>query len=358
MNTQPTTIGAAQHRVHVGIQQRVGDVEAEAGPGEHRLGQDRALEQVGVGQRDHGDQRHRGVAERVAPDHARLGEALDPGGGDVLLGELLDHEAARHARDIGEREVAEQRCGQDQVVDGVPEDVPFAGERGIDQQHAGQGLDQAVVEHIEPARPGDEIELGVEDQQADQAEPEHRHRVADQAEQADRVVDQATLVDRGQHAHGHAEQHAQERRHGGELEGRREDARDVAQHRVGGQHRAAEVAAQDVADVDQELLPERQVQAKLDPHPLVDVGRRAIADRGQHRIDRHHAADQEGDQQQAEEGEGEREGQPAHHKERPRKPHRPVATRARTLLPIVAAPPSGSRDRLARSAGWGKETVR
>ena len=74
----------------------------------------------------------------------------------------------------------------------------------------------------------------------------------------------------------------------------------------------AEVALEDVADVDQELLPERQMQAELDPHLLVDVGRRPLADRRQHRIDRHHPADHEGDQQQAEEGERER-GDEAQH---------------------------------------------
>ena len=93
------------------------------------------------------------------------------------------------------------------------------------------------------------------------------------------------------------------------------------EHRVGGQHRAAEIAAHDVADVDHELLPERQVEAELDPHPLVDVRRRAIADRGQHRVDRHHPADQERDQQQAEEGEGERQGQPAERVDRTRQGH-------------------------------------
>ena len=54
--------------------------------------------------------------------------------------------------------------------------------------------------------------------------------------------------------------------------------------------------------IDQELLPERQVEPHLEPHPLVDRRRRPVADGGQHRVDRHDPADQEGDEQEPEEG--------------------------------------------------------
>jgi hypothetical protein len=40
------------------------------------------------------------------------------------------------------------------------------------------------------------------------------------------------------------------------------------------------------------------ISARVDP--LVDVGRRAVADRGEHRVDRHQPADHERDQEQAE----------------------------------------------------------
>src|SRR6266481_2718591 len=49
--------GAAEHRVHVGVEQRVGDIGADAGPGEDRLGEHRSLEQIGVGEGNDGDQR-------------------------------------------------------------------------------------------------------------------------------------------------------------------------------------------------------------------------------------------------------------------------------------------------------------
>jgi len=45
-------------------------------PGEDGLGQDGAFKQVGVGQRDHGDEREQHVAEGMAPDDLSLGEGL------------------------------------------------------------------------------------------------------------------------------------------------------------------------------------------------------------------------------------------------------------------------------------------
>ena len=51
-----------------------------------------------------------------------------------------------------------------------------------------------------------------------------------------------------------------------------------------------------------ELLDERQVEAEFLARALVDVRRRAVADDGQHRIDRHDAADEERDGDEPEEG--------------------------------------------------------
>ena len=48
---------------------------------------------------DHRDDRHRGVAQRMAHQHARFGQALGAGGADVVLGQRLEH-AARVMRAI------------------------------------------------------------------------------------------------------------------------------------------------------------------------------------------------------------------------------------------------------------------
>jgi hypothetical protein len=107
-----------------------------------------------------------------------------------------------------------------------------------------------------------------------------------------------------EHAHRDAHQHPDHDGDGGQLQRSWEIGQDVVEHRSRGEHRVAEVAAEHLADVDRELPPERQVEPQLLLDPLVDLGRRAVADGRQHRVDRDHAADDEGDQQQAEEGEG------------------------------------------------------
>ena len=71
MNTAPTTIVPPSTAFMSALNSESCDVAAEARPGEDGLGQHGAFEQLGVAQRDHRDQRHHDVAERVAPDDAR-----------------------------------------------------------------------------------------------------------------------------------------------------------------------------------------------------------------------------------------------------------------------------------------------
>ena len=108
-------------------------------------------------------------------------------------------------------------------------------------------------------------------------------------------------------AHRHAEQHADddaERRH---FERRRKDPLQVVGDRLAGRDRDAEIALQHVADIVDELDQQRLVEAHLDARRFVDGRRRAVADDRQHRIDRHDAADEEGDGEQPEEGQRHRD---------------------------------------------------
>ena len=78
---------------------------------------------------------------------------------------------------------------------------------------------------------------------------------------------------------------------------------EVLGDRAAGGDRHAEVAGQHVAHVGEELHDERPVEPHLDPRRLVDLRGGAVAHHRQHRVDRHHAADEEGDGEEAEEGE-------------------------------------------------------
>ena len=95
---------AAEHRVHVAVEQRAGDVEAEPRPGEDGFGQHRAFEQRGIAEADDRDQRHHDVGEGMQPHRAPERTALDARRGHIFLAQLVDHEAARHAGDIGQRD--------------------------------------------------------------------------------------------------------------------------------------------------------------------------------------------------------------------------------------------------------------
>ena len=168
MKTAPMTSVRAEHRIHVGVEQRGGDVVADARPGEHRLDHHGAFEQPGVGQAEHRDQRHADRCRKACRQiTSRSGTPLTRAVVTYSWRELVEHEAARHARDIGEAEEAEHRGRQHQMPERVPEDVrdrPRAGCRSA----AGRctGGTSAVIEDVDAAGPADPSQLGVEDQRA------------------------------------------------------------------------------------------------------------------------------------------------------------------------------------------------
>jgi len=79
-------------------------------------------------------------------------------------------------------------------------------------------------------------------------------------------------------------------------------AQDVFQHRPGGEDRGAEIAVQQLGDIDPELDVERLVERQLGADARIDLRQGAVADDGEHRVDRHDAADHESDREEAEEG--------------------------------------------------------
>ena len=112
--------------------------------------------------------------------------------------------------------------------------------------------------------PADPAEPGVEDQQRQQAQPEDRHGIADQADDAHDLVDEAAALHRGEHAERNAEDE-------------RRSACPASPARASPETRAvmscitglvvsterAEIAGQRSLHIDEELLPQRQVEAIL-----------------------------------------------------------------------------------------------
>ena len=136
----------------------------------------------------------------MEPDDAGLRQALGAGGNDILLAELVQHEGARHAADVGKREIAEQRSGQDDVPEEVPDDGPFPLQDGVDQVEARVRREGIFVDDVHPAGIGDPAELGVEQHQCQQPEPEDRHGIADKPDHPHHLVGDAAALDGGQDA--------------------------------------------------------------------------------------------------------------------------------------------------------------
>ena len=197
------------------------------------------------------------------PDDAPGREALGERRQHIFLPQLPQHEAARHARHVGEREVAENGGGQQQVRDCVPEHVVFTGQQAVDRDHAGHRAHDVVEPDIQPARPADPAERGIEQQQADQAQPEHRHGIAEQGQQADHLVLPAAAMGRGQHAHRHADHHADEQGRQRQFERRGEHLQQVLQHGVRGDDGIAEIAVHHLHQVAPVLDGQGQVEPDL-----------------------------------------------------------------------------------------------
>ena len=194
----------------------------------------------------------------------------------------------------------------------IAKSVPFTGHRRVQQQKAGHGRQRELIGHVDAARPADPVQLGVKQHQPHQPEPENRHRIPDQPDDAHHLIDQLAAPYRRPHAQRHAQPRAEQDTQAGQFHRRRKRAADVLHHRVGGQHRDAKITAQHLAQVDVKLRVQRLVQPHFLARPGHDMRRRVVADHGQHRIDRNHPADEKRDREQAQ------VGQQNHHQKAPK----------------------------------------
>ena len=167
------------------------------------------------------------------------------------------------------------------------------------------GVDEVLEGDVDAAGPADPAELGVEQQQGHQAEPEDRHRIADQAEHAHDLVERACPGAPPPARRAARRATAPIRMPSGrQLQRRREDALDVVDDRVGrSAPKCRNRRCSAFADIDRRTAASSGLSRPSSSRTALDhVLGRAVADDRQHRIDRHHAADEEGDRKQAEEG--------------------------------------------------------
>ena len=126
------------------IKHVVGHVLAKARPGEDGLDQHRAFEQRAIGKRHDGDELHADVREGVPPDRPRASKGPSPARSMMYSWfELVEHEAAGHAGDVGHRRIAQDAGRQDEMVDAVPEHFPVAGEQASISRKPVRSVDQS-----------------------------------------------------------------------------------------------------------------------------------------------------------------------------------------------------------------------
>ena len=223
-------------------------VAAEARPGEDRLGQHRAGEQIGVGEAAERDDRDQRVRQDVADHDAALAQALGARDAHVVLLHAFQHAGARRARDQAERRRREHDRRQDQMRERIAERVPVAGERAVDQIEAGDRRAAAsAIASIRPG-PGRDLQAAVEHRQHDEGEPEGRRRHADQRDEPRQMIDPAVAPHRRDDAERNADDDREQERDASQARSSPARSRAMScEHRPLRRDRDAEIAVEEAA---------------------------------------------------------------------------------------------------------------
>jgi hypothetical protein len=124
----------AHDRRKVDRQRALVRVPTEPGPGEDRLGEDGARQELRVrepGQREGREQR---VRERVVPHDTALRHALGPGRPHVVLPQRFQHGRPRGAGHDADRRRRQDHRGQNEMGEGVPDRGPVPRQDAVDDE--------------------------------------------------------------------------------------------------------------------------------------------------------------------------------------------------------------------------------
>ena len=107
-------------------------VIADAGPRENALDEHGPGQQAPERQAGHGGDGQERRPHDVAPDDRPLRQPLGSGRPHVVVVDDLEHRSPGEAEHDPHREHAEDHPGQHQVIEGVAEQRPLAGEQRVD----------------------------------------------------------------------------------------------------------------------------------------------------------------------------------------------------------------------------------
>src|SRR5690606_19667595 len=219
---------------------------SQPGDIEHRFGDHHAADQQRDAHAHHGGDRHGGVAQRVPQQDAGFAEPLGARGADEVLAHDLDDAGARDAGDQRHIDGGQRQGRQDQAVQERPE----------------AARQRRVALHLEP------VQLDGEGPDEHVGGDEDRHREAQHREAHHQAVEQAPLAPRGQDAERNGDDQREQQRQRRQAERGFETLAYQLADRHPGHERGADVALQQPAGPQEELLHQRLVQA----HDLADLG--------------------------------------------------------------------------------------
>ena len=208
-----------------------------------------------------------------AHDEARP-HALGAGGADVVLAHHLEQRGAHHAG--GDRGVAIADRG------GGPDRHGQVGDRVLPERHV--------------ADLGQPVEQRQQRQNDQHAQPERRDGKARDRHHPHDVIDPGVAVKRRDGAEGDGDEHGDEARHQGDLEGDRHADGDLLGDRLAGPQRLAEVEAGEAGHVVEELRVERLVEPQalaLGLDRLLGDGGAVGAQLHHHDVAGHHTDEEE-----------------------------------------------------------------
>ena len=185
------------------------------------------------------------------------------GAPDVVAPQGLPHGVSRQLQDRRARRDAEGDRGESEVLERRPERVELTGEQAVhdgDPRHARRRdlTDVQLADGARRDRPD-----GVEEQDEQDPEPEARHGDSELDDRLTDSVDHASRMEGRQDPERNRPEEAQEERRRGELERGGEPAPDLLRHGLLGVLRNPEVAAEEPAQIIDELRREVVVVAEL-----------------------------------------------------------------------------------------------
>ncbi len=220
------------------------------------FGQDRAAQQEPGLQADDGQNRDECVAQRVFEHHRRAAQALGPRRSDIVAAQDLEHPTARNLGHDGQRDRPERERRQDQVPKRVERGPSVAGYERI--EHDEVRPNRYGIHQRDAARDRKQVESDIRGQDGEDvdehpAQPKHRDRDAEQDCAHRNDVERSIAAQRREDARRDADRHRHDERAERQFDGRRKVLGQFSDDGLRVGNRAAEIAAQQVHEIERQL---------------------------------------------------------------------------------------------------------